>query len=36
MVVAFWLPAGRSSTVAAQEEKDAEGAASASPELVGA
>jgi len=36
MVVAFWLPAGRSSTVAAREETDAEGAASASPELVGA
>ncbi len=36
MLVALWLPAGRSSTVAAEDETDADAAASGTPELVGA
>ena len=34
MVVALWLPAGRSSTIAADHEPDAEAAASGAAELV--
>lgn len=36
MLVALWLPAGRSSTVAAEDETDAGEPASGRPELVGA